>query len=111
MFAGRTNWNLNSNRLSEALAQHRAADKPLLDLSASNPTECGFDYASQSILEALSNPESVSYDPEAKGLLSARRAVAEYYSALEIIVPVHDISLTTSTSEAYSFAFRVLCDP
>ena len=47
MFAGRTNWNLNSNRLSEALAKHRAAAKPLLDLSASNPTECGFEYDRQ----------------------------------------------------------------
>jgi len=111
MFAGRTNWNLNSNRLSEALAKHRAAGKPLLDLSASNPTECGFDYDRQAILQALSTPESLSYDPDAKGLLSARRAVAEYYSALEIIVPVEDMILTTSTSEAYSFAFRVLCDP
>ncbi|MGD0402001.1 MAG: pyridoxal phosphate-dependent aminotransferase [Candidatus Acidiferrales bacterium] len=111
MFAGRTNWNLHSNRLSEALAKHRAAGKPLLDLSASNPTECGFDYDRQSILQALSTPESLSYDPEAKGLLSARRAVAEYYSALEIIVPAEDIILTTSTSEAYSFAFRVLCNP
>jgi alanine-synthesizing transaminase len=111
MFAGRTNWNLHSNRLSEALAKHRAAGKPLLDLSASNPTECGFDYDRQSILQALSTPESLSYDPDPKGLLSARRAVAEYYSALEIIVPVEDIILTTSTSEAYSFAFRVLCNP
>jgi alanine-synthesizing transaminase len=111
MFASRTNWNLNSNRLSEALAKHRAAGKPLLDLSASNPTECGFDYDRQAILQALSNPESLSYDPDPKGLLSARRAVAEYYSTLEIVVPVEDIILTTSTSEAYAFAFRVLCNP
>jgi alanine-synthesizing transaminase len=110
MFAGRTNWNLHSNRLSEALAKHRAAGKPLLDLNASNPTECGFEYDHVAILKALSNPESLSYDPDAKGLLSARRAVAEYYSALEIVVPVEDIILTTSTSEAYSFAFRVLCN-
>jgi aspartate/methionine/tyrosine aminotransferase len=111
MFAGRTNWNLHANRLSETLARHRAAGKPLLDLSASNPTECGFEYDRQAILKALSNPESLSYDPDAKGLLSARRAVAEYYSALEINVPMEDIILTTSTSEAYSFAFRVLCNP
>jgi alanine-synthesizing transaminase len=111
MFTGRTNWNLSSNRLSEALAKHRAAGNPFLDLSASNPTECGFEYDRQAILQAISTPESLSYDPDAKGLLSARRAVVEYYSALEIIVPVEDILLTTSTSEAYSFAFRVLCNP
>jgi alanine-synthesizing transaminase len=111
MFAGRTNWNLNSNRLSEALAKNRAARKPLLDLTASNPTECGFDYDRQAILQALSNLESLSYKPDPKGLLSARRAVAGYYSTREISVPVEDIILTTSTSEAYSFVFRLLCNP
>ncbi|HXN98942.1 MAG TPA: pyridoxal phosphate-dependent aminotransferase [Candidatus Acidoferrales bacterium] len=111
MFAGRTNWNLKSNRLSEALAGHRAAAKPLLDLTASNPTECGFDYDRQAILQALSNPESLSYQPDPKGLLSARLAVAGYYSGREIMIPAEDMILTTSTSEAYSFAFRVLCNP
>ena len=111
MFASRTNWNLNSNRLSEALAKNRAARKPLLDLTASNPTECSFDYDRQGILQALSNPESLSYASDPKGLLSARRAVAAYYSTREISVPVEDIILTTSTSEAYSFVFRLLCNP
>jgi alanine-synthesizing transaminase len=111
MFSDRTSWNLKSNHLSEALARHRAAGKPLLDLAASNPTECGFEYDRQAILLALSNPESLSYEPDPKGLLSARRAVAEYYSAREIVVPTEDVILTTSTSEAYSFAFRVLCNP
>ena len=111
MFAGRTNWNLKSNRLSEALAGYRASSKPLLDLTASNPTECGFGYDRQAILQALSNPESLSYNADPKGLLSARRAVAKYYSDREIMVPVEDMILTTSTSEAYSFAFRILCSP
>lgn len=111
MFADRTNWNLKSNRLSEALAKHRAAGKPLLDLTVSNPTECGFEFDAQAILRALANPDSLSYDPDPKGLLVARQAVAQYYSAREITIPVEDILLTTSTSEAYSFAFRILCNP
>ena len=110
MFADRTNWNLKSNRLSEALAVYRAAAKPLLDLTVSNPTECGFDYERQKILQALANPDSLSYDPNPKGLLAARRAVAAYYSAHGIVIPVENIILSTSTSEAYSFAFRVLCN-
>ncbi len=111
MFSDRTSWNLKSNRLSEALARHRAAGKPLFDLSASNPTECGFEYDRHAIFQALSNPNWLSYDPDPKGLLAARRAVSEYYAAHGITVPVEDIILTTSTSEAYSFAFRVLCNP
>jgi alanine-synthesizing transaminase len=111
MFADRTNWNLRSNRLSEALAKHRAANKPLLDLTVSNPTGCGFFYDRGSILQSLANPDSLSYDPDPQGLLAARQAVAEYYSAHDIVVPVANIILTTSTSEAYSFVFRILCNP
>ncbi len=111
MFAKRTNWNLTLNRLSEALAAHRAAGKPLLDLTVSNPTECGFEYDSSGILNALSNPASLSYEPNPRGLESARRAVAGYYADRGENVPLEDIFLTTSTSEAYSYVFRTLCDP
>jgi alanine-synthesizing transaminase len=111
VFADRTNWNLESNRLSEALAQHRATGKPLLDLAASNPTKCGFDYDGQVILRALSNPAALAYEPDPKGLSTARQAVAAYYVAHGTRVAVEDMFLTTSTSEAYSFVFRTLCNP
>jgi alanine-synthesizing transaminase len=111
VFADRTNWNLKANPLSEALARHRASGKPLLDLTISNPTECGFAYDSRAILQALANPASLAYDPEPRGLLSARQAVAAYYAARGVEVPVDNIILTTSTSEAYSFVFRTLCNP
>ena len=111
MFAKRTNWNLTPNRLSEALAAHRAAGKPLLDLTVSNPTECGFEYNSSAILNALSNPASLTYEPNPRGRESARRAVAGYYADRGDNVPVEDIFVTTSTSEAYSYIFRTLCDP
>jgi aspartate/methionine/tyrosine aminotransferase len=111
MFAKRTNWNLAPNRLSEALAAHRAAGKPLLDLTVSNPTECGFEYDGSAILSALSNPAVLSYEPNPRGLESARRAVAGYYAERRDEVSIEDIFLTTSTSEAYSYVFRTLCNP
>src|SRR6267143_468570 len=111
MFAERTNWNLAGNRLSEALARHRAGGKRLYDLTASNPTECGFDYETETILEALRNPAALRYEPNPKGLEVARLAVTEYYSARGAAVSAEDIVLTTSTSEAYSFVFRLLCNP
>src|SRR5439155_17414750 len=111
MFAKRTNWNLTPNRLSEALAAHRAAGKPLLDLTVSNPTECGFEYDSGAILDALRNPAALSYEPNPRGLESARRAVAGYYAGRCEAVPADHIFLTTSTSEAYSYVFRTLCNP
>ena len=111
MFADRTNWNLKANPLSEALAGHRGSGKPLLDLTASNPTACGFDYDSRAILQALANPANLAYDPDPCGLLHVRQAVAGYYAARGAEVPADSIILTTSTSEAYSFVFRTLCNP
>jgi aspartate/methionine/tyrosine aminotransferase len=111
MFAKRTNWNLAPNRLSEALAAHRAAGKPLLDLTVSNPTECGFEYDRSAILNALSNPAALSYEPNPRGLESARRAVAGYYVERKDEISIEDIFFTTSTSEAYSYVFRTLCNP
>src|SRR5437899_3830302 len=111
MFAKRTNWNLTPNRLSEALAAHRAAGKPLLDLTVSNPTESGFEYDGAAILDALCNPAALAYEPNPRGLEYARRAVAGYYADRGENISVEDIFLTTSTSEAYSYVFRTLCDP
>lgn len=111
MFANRTNWDFTPNHLSEALATHRAAAKPLLDLTVSNPTECGFAYAEQEILRALASPSALRYEPDPRGMHGARSAVAKYYSGRGTQVPIEDIFLTTSTSEAYSLAFRILCNP
>ncbi|HZV89444.1 MAG TPA: pyridoxal phosphate-dependent aminotransferase [Candidatus Binatus sp.] len=111
MFAKRTNWNLETNRLSAALAAHRAAGKPLIDLTISNPTECGFQYDEEAILDALRNPMALKYEPNPRGLAVARDAVAKYYLARGAIVSTDNIFLTTSTSEAYSYVFRTLCNP
>lgn len=111
MFAERTKWNLAPNRLSQALERHRAAGKPLVDLTASNPTECGFAYDESAILEALGNPAALKYEPAPRGLVSARQAVCKYYAERGAMPGVGDILLTTSTSEAYSYVFRLLCNP
>jgi len=111
MFAKRTNWNLAPNRLSEALAARRVAGKAVVDLTVSNPTKCGFVYDGPAILSALSNPAALSYEPNPRGLESARRAVAGYYADHGENVAVEDIFITTSTSEAYTYIFRTLCDP
>jgi alanine-synthesizing transaminase len=111
MFASRTNWNLKPNRLAEALERHKSSGRRLLDLSASNPTECGFTYDVPAILQALGNAESLQYHPDPRGLKSARQAVSGYYAERGEQVSVDDLLLTASTSEAYSFIFRLLCNP
>jgi alanine-synthesizing transaminase len=111
MFASRTNWNLTPNRLAEALERHKSSGRRLLDLSASNPTECGFKYDAPAIMRSLCAPASMQYCPDPKGLKSARQAVGDYYAGRGEHVAVDDLILTASTSEAYSFIFRLLCNP
>jgi alanine-synthesizing transaminase len=111
MFAERTNWNLAPNRLSAALARHHVTGKPLLDLTASNPTECSFEYDGETILSALKNSAALTYIPDPKGLEIARRAIAGYYHERGGSVSSEQIILTTSTSEAYTYVFRALCNP
>jgi alanine-synthesizing transaminase len=111
MFSNRTAWNLELNPLSEALANRLSSGKPVIDLTESNPTKCGFYFETEQILGALGHPASLHYDPVPQGLLPARDAVADYYRARGCAINVNDIFLTTSTSEAYSFLFRTLCNP
>jgi aspartate/methionine/tyrosine aminotransferase len=111
MFARRTNWSLATNRLTQAIAEHRSSGRELLDLTESNPTRAGITYDAVTILSSLVNPKSLDYSPEPFGLLEAREAVCRYYAGLGVAIPASRVLLTTSTSEAYTFVFRLLCDP
>jgi aspartate/methionine/tyrosine aminotransferase len=110
-FARRTAWDLTTNRYTQALEAHRRAGRELLDLTASNPTTVGLRYQENALLAALANSEALRYQPEPKGLPRAREAVAAYYAERGTNLSPEDLFLTTSTSEAYSFVFRLLCDP
>ena len=110
-FSKRTSWDITDGPLSKAIRDRRDAGLELLDLTISNPTVCGFEYDYESILGALHNPASMTYDPNPKGIPSAREAVAEYYSSHCAQIDPDHLIITTSTSEAYSFLFRLLCDP
>jgi alanine-synthesizing transaminase len=111
MFADRTDWNLEENRLTRALARRRAAGGAILDLSASNPTTCGFSFDDGAILRAFSDPSILRYSPDPHGLPAARVAICDYYAQLGGKISPEEIFLTTGTSEAYSFIFRTLCNP
>ncbi len=112
MFSDRTNWKLTRNRLTEALDEVRSSRARVLDLTLSNPTRAGLHYDEPLILRSLASPRAMDYDPQPKGLSSARAAVVEYYQAQHgMHVNAERLILTTSTSEGYSFVFRLLCNP
>jgi alanine-synthesizing transaminase len=112
MFSTRTNWKLTRNRLTEALEEAKGRGTHILDLTLSNPTRAGLHYGEQSILQSLASPRSLDYDPQPKGLPAARAAVAAYYQDQhQTTVDPERLILTTSTSEGYSFVFRLLFNP
>ena len=111
MFSRRTSWPLAPNPFTLAHREALRSRREILDLTISNPTRAGFDYDESAILDSLRNSKSLEYDPQPKGLLSAREAVADYYNARGDKCGPENLVLTTSTSEAYSYVFRLLCNP
>lgn len=100
-FSQRTGWSFTDDRIEAAAARTPG----LIDLTVSNPTQVGLPLP-LTLLEPLSDPLSLSYDPQPFGSPAAREAVAARYG-----VDAANICLTASTSEAYAHLFRLLCDP
>src|SRR2546430_11209774 len=113
MFSRRTDWKLTPNHFTEAQREIAAAGREVLDLAISNPIRAGLRYDEELILKALANPKALDYDPQPKGLFSAREAVATYYRDQHAILDIdpESLALTTSTSEGYSYVLRLLCNP
>ncbi|HYU26285.1 MAG TPA: pyridoxal phosphate-dependent aminotransferase [Thermoanaerobaculia bacterium] len=103
MFSRRAHWSAPPNRLAVARAQHRG---PLLDLTNSNPTRAGLDYPLDELSEAMAKAARAPYEPEPLGLPVAREAIAHHLGC-----DARDVVVTASTSESYSFLFKLLCDP
>jgi len=111
LFSSRLEWNAHPNPLTTLLAEKRRQGASILDLTESNPTRAALDYPRKELLTALADPRALRYDPDPRGLLSAREAVSEYYAQRSVEVPALRILLTASTSEAYSYLFKLLTDP
>jgi len=103
MFSKRAEWNAAVNRLTLARQAYRGT---LLDLTNSNPTKAGLPYPLDELAEVMGRAARATYDPQPLGIASAREAVAR-----ELACDAADFVITASTSEAYSFLFKLLCDP
>jgi len=110
VFSSRVPGALEPNRLTRTLQRVRASGASLIDLTLTNPTAAGITYP-ESILDSLANPRALRYEPAALGLPAAREAIARDYQRNGIKVAPDRIVLTSSTSEAYSMLFKLLCAP
>jgi alanine-synthesizing transaminase len=110
VFSARFHWDFRPNRVSEATAAKRLAGARILDLTESNPTRACLRYPAE-IARAFDDPRTLLYEPAPAGLAQARQAVAAYYAARGHAVDGGRILLTASTSEAYGYLFKLLCNP
>lgn len=110
-FSSRTPASLEPNRLSLAAERLRASGAPLIDLTISNPTRAALPYPRAEILEALCDPRSLSYEPSPAGLLEAREAVCGWHARQGAQADPGSLLLAGSTSEAYGWVFKLLCEP
>ncbi|HEY8460244.1 MAG TPA: pyridoxal phosphate-dependent aminotransferase [Blastocatellia bacterium] len=108
MFSNRFKWSLEPSRFALLIEEKKRAGSRILDLTESNPTRAGFEYPSEEILGQLAQAPAMLYEPAPRGLSVAREAVAGYYSERGFDVDPERIHLTASTSEAYSFLFKLL---
>lgn len=110
MFSQRFKWSLESNRSARLIEAKKKSGARILDLTESNPTRAGFDYPAEEILAALAQTPAMLYEPAPRGLLVAREAVAGYYAERGFSIDPARVHLTASTSEAYSYLFKLLAD-
>ena len=111
VFSSRLKWESHPNPLALLLAEKRKRGEKIFDLTESNPTKAALAYPEEEILSALGDPRALRYEPDPRGMVSAREAVAQYYRERGVEVPTSRITLTASTSEAYSHLFKLLANP
>jgi alanine-synthesizing transaminase len=110
-FSSRSRFISEPNRLTAALQAARSAARTIVDLTESNPTRVGLSPAAETLAPLLHDPCIALYRPEPFGLASAREVIALDLAQRGFVVPPDQVLLTASTSEAYGYLFKLLCDP
>ncbi|MEY4578252.1 MAG: hypothetical protein RL701_2955 [Pseudomonadota bacterium] len=107
MFSRRSSHTQQKNPIAQLLERMT----PAFDLTESNPTRTGLPYPHAEILQALDNTALRMYSPDPHGLVEARTAIAARMAERGLQISPEHITLTSGTSEAYGFLFKLLCDP
>src|SRR5579864_58050 len=111
-FSGRLRWEQACNSLAAEMAARQARGLTTTDLTESNPTRVGLAYPEAERGEIMGRAAaSIDYPPHPLGLPEARQALAAALGEAGDEVRPDDLVLTASTSEAYSFLFKLFGDP
>lgn len=107
----RFSWEQPRNRLTEAVEERSSRGRPILDLTETNPTRVGLPYPDEELAELLRHGAAAEYVPHPRGIPEAREALAAALSRPGDPVSPDDLVLTASTSESYSYLFKLFGDP
>jgi len=118
-FSQRLAWPAQPNALSKTRAALLAQGRDILDWSGSNPRHVFplEDLPEEDLGLLFSEKDNLRYEPDPQGLSRAREALARHraearpYTAARRGIDPDDYFLTASTSEAYAWLFKLLCDP
>jgi aspartate/methionine/tyrosine aminotransferase len=111
MFSQRLPWEHEVNRLTQAVEERSARGLPAIDLTETNPTRAGIPYPEEELADLLRSGAGPGYDPHPRGIAEAREALAAVLSQPGDPVSPDDLVLTASTSESYSYLFKLFADP
>jgi alanine-synthesizing transaminase len=112
-FSHRLDWGRTENDLAVAGSARRLAGDPILDLTETNPLAVGLlgSAEADAVAHALGRAAIAPYAPAARGTAAARRAIADSYAAAGTPIDPDRVVLTSSSSESFSYLWKLLCDP
>ncbi|RHX87911.1 pyridoxal phosphate-dependent aminotransferase [Leptospira stimsonii] len=109
-FSSRFSFQGGENEFAEILSDYKRQNVAYIDLTASNPTQAGFQYPSEAIRHSFQTADLISYLPDPQGDKTARDTIREYYKSKGMEIQSEDLFLVSSSSEAYSYLFKLFCD-
>ncbi len=110
MFSARLPESVAPTPLSARMDEAKRLGRIRADLTLSNPTAADILYP-ETLAAAWSNVAALRYEPRSLGLPEAREAVAAAVAEGAWTPSPDRVVLTASTSEAYAYLFKLLCDP
>ena len=110
-FSKRINFSAARNTLDLERGEHLRRGLPLFDLSQSNPTLTGLGHEAEELNAAFADGRNAAYSPDPRGLAHARSEIARHLEGPGRSVDPDRLLLCASTSEAYSYLFKLLCNP
>ncbi|WP_061249666.1 pyridoxal phosphate-dependent aminotransferase [Leptospira alstonii] len=110
-FSSRFSFQEGENEFAEILSEYKKNQIRYFDLTVSNPTQAGFQYPAEAIRHGFGTADLITYHPDPRGNFEARKKIQEYYGSKGLEIDPDDLFLTSSSSEAYSYLFKLFCDP